>query len=141
MLSLDLDMKLVFDGKGSNDFTGTPYGNDPPNLGKVFHISFSLLFFRLISLHQVYESTVHFAICKRVNNCVPPYCFLLFFHLFHRTKKSRVRVNRYTDKLFNLRKVFHNGIFYEALRNYFQFSFNFYVQGQKDYLPKTNERL
>ena len=39
MSSLDLDMKLVFPGKkGSQDLNayGPPFGNDPPNLGKVF---------------------------------------------------------------------------------------------------------
>ena len=36
VLSLDLDMKLVFPGKrGSRDLNGPPFGNDPPNLGKV----------------------------------------------------------------------------------------------------------
>ncbi|XP_022782617.1 uncharacterized protein LOC111323509 [Stylophora pistillata] len=32
--SLELDMKLVFP-KSSKDFNGPPFGNDPPNLGKI----------------------------------------------------------------------------------------------------------
>ena len=40
MSSLDLDMKLVFPGKkGSQDLNGPPFGNDPPNLGKVFKMT------------------------------------------------------------------------------------------------------
>ena len=36
MLSLDLDMKLVFPSKkGSKDLSGSIFRNDPPNLGKV----------------------------------------------------------------------------------------------------------
>ena len=48
MSSLDLDMKLVFPGKkGSQDLNGPPFGNDPPNLGKVFKMTITKISFAI----------------------------------------------------------------------------------------------
>ena len=54
VLSLDLDMKLVFpDKRGSLDLNSPPFGNDPPNLGKVlkprFQVLYNYLFSRVLS--------------------------------------------------------------------------------------------